>query len=257
MQIKGILSFPSLFTARAPKSLPDSEPKYSTQLLVHKDDPQIAEIKKVVDVEIANTHPSGFPHNGKNCWGTYTEKTDPSKFNQRFQDYYVLSTTAKQDQRPGVFKESGAGYEEVRDPGEVFAGQVVWLNINIQGYTKGQGGVTAYINGALLTDEESPLGRLDERVTDPNQLFSNRGNTPAQPAATPQPNTAPPAAPAVVPQPPVPPAAAPAAPQYVMTEKATSIGQTRESMHAANWTDAMLIEQGYMLPPGGVKPSFM
>lgn len=44
--------------------------------------------------------------------------------------------------------------------------------------------------------------------------------------------------------PPAPPMAP--APSYRMTEKAA--GATREAFHAANWTDAQLIQQGFMLP---------
>lgn len=39
-----------------------------------------------------------------------------------------------------------------------------------------------------------------------------------------------------------------------MTAKAQGI--SRDEYLASGWTDALLVEHGYMLPPGGVTPSF-
>ena len=39
-----------------------------------------------------------------------------------------------------------------------------------------------------------------------------------------------------------------------MTEKAA--GSDRDAFIAEGWTDVMLIEQGYMLAPNGITPSF-
>lgn len=72
------------------------------------------------------------------------------------------------------------------------------------------------------------------------------GNPPAPPAVAQPP--APPTATAVMPNPamiPAGPPVAPIAPTFKMTPLAQ--GYTREQMHASNWTDQALIENGYMV----------
>lgn len=98
----------------------------------------------------------------------------------------------------------------------------------------------------MVTEEEPPMGRLDGKPSI-EQMFAGISAT-QQPAPPAMPK---PAAP--VPQAPTPPAP-PSAPAYTMTAKAA--GATYEQFKANGWTDAMLVEQGYMTLPGGVVPSF-
>lgn len=238
MQIKAIISFPNLFTAKAPKG--SETPRFDAMFLFPPNDPQITQIQAEVDAAKANTFPNGFPASAGVCFEAYDTKfAGKDYYDPRFAGYHVLSATAKADSRPPVVNMVG---QPIMDPAKVFSGALVWAHIGIGGYVKGKGGVGGFLNGVMITDEEPPMGRLDGKPS-VEQMFAgiSATNQPAPPTAT-----------APVPQAPTPPA--PAAPAYVMTEKAA--GATREAFKANGWTDAMLVEQGYMTLPGGVTPSF-
>jgi len=246
IEIKGIMSYPHLFEPRAVNQ--GDDPKYSVNILIRKDDPQVAAISQAIQTEIANTFPNGFPANGKVCL----------KENPEYPDYFELRTNSMADNPPHVVTLPGA--KPVQDRSKVYAGAEAWFVVSISGYNQAVNkGIGGYINGVGITGAEGALGRLDNKPS-AEQMFAGIGGGAAVPtpgagvptAGTPAPIPGMPAAATAPPVPGMP--AAPAAPEFQMTEKAQ--GFTREQYHAQGWTDAQLIEQGMMLPPGGVPVKF-
>lgn len=167
MKIKGILSFPTLFKAKVAQGA--NEAKYSCSILIHKEDPQIETLKKTVEEIKANTFPSGFPKKGNVCFDAYKDKYgDKDYYDPKFEDYYIFSCTAKENDKPIVVDSS---LQPILDPAEVYPGQVAYVNAGISGYTKGTGGVGGWLNGVMVTDEEPPFGRLDGKPT-VDQMFA-------------------------------------------------------------------------------------
>lgn len=252
--IKGILTFPKVFTAQVPKGA--TEPKFSTGVLLPPTDPQIPQIQAEVNEAKANTFPSGFPAKADLCFMAYDEKfAGKDYYDPRFSGWWIFTCTAKQDDRPAVVD---MNYQPVM-PDQVFSGCIAYVNAGVSGYTKGTGGVGGWLNGVMVTDEIGQFGRLDGKPS-VDQMFASvaGGAAPQQPAppTAPQPVTPPPAAPAPAapPQPPVPPAAP--APSAVHQMTAAANGVTYEAYKANGWSDEQLIQNGLMLPPGGVAPSF-
>lgn len=240
-KIKGILSFPHLFQARAVN--PGDDPKYSLSVLIPKGDPQIALIEAAIAEAKANGFPSGFPPNGKVCL-----KDCAIQFPNRPEqlNYMVITLTSGVLHKPVV---CDANLQPIIDPGEVFPGADAEVAITIKAY-KGQAfnGVGGYVNGVKVLGTEGALGRLDSSQT-AEQMFGG--------VSSPPPTTAAPTAPAAPAAPAAPPApGAPAAPQYQMTAKAN--GVTRETFLATpGWTEELLISEGMMvMTPGGVPTRF-
>lgn len=261
MKVKGIISFPTLFTpkpVRDAQGNPTGDAKYSLQLLLPPNDPQLSAVQAEVNTASANTFPSGFPAKADKCLAPYDEKyKGKDYYDPRFSGWWVLGCTAKAEDKPAVVD---ANLQPLMDPGAVFSGAVVWVHLGISGYTKGTGGVGGWLNGVMLTNEEPPMGRLDNKPS-VEQMFSgvdvataqyqhhvSATGTPVPPIPAQNPSATPPSPPAP-PVPPAPPAAAPAAPTLVMTAAAN--GVTYEAYKAANWTDEMLISNGL-----AIKPSF-
>lgn len=235
IKVKGIISFPILFSPKVAKGA--TEPKYGVTVLLPPNDPQIKTLQEEVKTAKLNNFPSGYT-GADECFGEYDEKyKSKDYYDNRFSSWWVLTCSAKEHDKPAVVDSS---LLPITDPGEVYSGMIAWVNLNISGYTKGKGGIGGWLNGVMITSEESQFGRLDGKPT-VEQMFANIDQTNSSPT--------PPAA-VVPPPPPAPPTA-----QKQLTEKAQ--GQTYESLIAAGWTDATLIENGLMLPPGGVMPSFV
>lgn len=255
-KFKGILSFPILTPqALANKQARDSDAKYGVSVIFLPGDPQIEQLKAIINEAIANGYPNGFPASAKTCFKSYDDAYKGRGipvcdrwYDPRFSGAYVLSTSAPTTQKPDLVDQN---FQPIIDPSEVYAGAVGWVNCGISKYTKGTGGIGGWLNGVMILNEEPPMGRLDNKPS-VEQMFAGVGN--ASVASAPQSN--PPVA--SVPQsntpvaPPMPPVAQP---EFTMTPKAN--GATRDQFHAQGWTDVMLIEQGYMAAPGGVVPSFV
>lgn len=221
-KVKGILSYPHLFTPRSVN--PGDEPKFSASILIRKDDPQVQQIQQIIDTEKANGWPNGFPHNGKQFMkdGAVQHPDRPEMHN-----YMIISANAKADSKPHVVD---AQMNPVMNQADAYAGAIAWAAFNSFIYNQAVNkGVGCGLNGIMLTGEEGELGRLDGKPTVEGMFGDIAGG-------------APPAAPA------------PAAPKHVMTDKAN--GLTREQYHQAGWSDEQLIQHGMMQPPGGVAPSF-
>lgn len=250
IKIKGILSYPHLFTPRAVEA--GGELKYSTSVLIRKDDPQLAQLQAIVEQEKANGFPSGFPANGKLCLKDCA--TEPSySGDMKLHNFMVLSTNNKD--KPQVVD---MNLQPLMDPAQIYAGCVAWVMVGIQAYSMPVNkGVGAYVNGVMPTGEEGELGRIDGRPTAEQMFGDVAGGAPMSPltqaAAPAAPQATAPAAPqAAAPapmSPPAPPAhAAPAAPAALQMTAAAN-GATYEAMIAAGWTDDMMLAQGMAIRP--------
>ena len=260
MLIKGILSFPTLFIPKIAKGA--SEPKYSITVLLPPNDPQIAAIQAEVDAAKLNTFPSGYTGQDE-CFGPYDVKyTGKDYYDPKFSGWFVFSCTGKEaDGKPSVVDQS---YTPVLDPGAVYPGMVGYINAGISGYVKGKGGVGGWLNGVMITAEEPPMGRLDNKPSVEQMFASVTLNAPVAPApapVAPAPVAPAPVAPApvapVAPMAPAPapmaPAPAPMAPAPValqMTAKANGV-TLEQYLATVGWTEQMLIDQGL-----AIKPSF-
>ena len=240
--IKGIISFPTIFTPKIPKGLRD--PKYSCGLLIPPTDPQLAGLK--AEVEAAKSNKNMFPsgYNGTaECLSLYDEKyAGKSYYDSRFSGWYELYCTAKENEQPLVVD---MNRQPIVDQRDVFSGAVVYVVAGVSGYAQGTGGIGGWLNGVLVTDEEPPMGRLDGKPSTVDQIFAGIPVGSSAPVAP----TAAPVAPVA------PPAPAPAVPQVapttlIMTEKANGVTY-EQYMATPGWTDQMLLDQG--LP---IRPSF-
>ena len=269
--IKGILSFPTLFTPKRIKQngVETGEPKFSLQLLLHKDDPELHRLWGDMQGLIQNAWPSGVvPRQANFCLQSYAEKNAHKEhYRPDLADYYELSMTAKETERPAVVYESTR--QEVINPGDVYSGQVAYVHFNMDAYERGNGGVGAWLNGVMVTEETSAVGRLDGRPSVDAMFASVTASAPQMhspgapatgapatgapgapgaapamgaPAAAPAMGApgAPGAAPAAAPGAPGAPGAAPAA--APVEEKFVYQGAvyTREQLAASKWSDEQI-----------------
>jgi len=226
--IKGILTFPTLFTPKVAKGA--TEPKFSCGVLLPATDPQVATIKAEVEQAKLNTFPNGYS-GADECLTLYdTKYAGKDYYDPRFSGWYVFTCSAKQDDRPAVVD---MNRQPIIDPAAVFSGMVGYVSAGISGYTKGKGGIGGWLNGVMITEEEPPMGRLDNKPS-VDQMFSSVGAN-GQTAA-------PPAAPGNT------------ATGLVMTAAAN--GMTYDQYKAAGWTDEQMISQGVAsAPPATTNPA--
>lgn len=220
--VKGVLSFPQLFEPRA--AVQGSEPRFSVQVFLRPDDPQIAQVKQQIEKAAANTWPSGSPPNIRYPLQAYDEKYGHKDYyDPKLSGWWVLTCNAKQNDPPAVVNEQR---QSVIDRGDVYPGCVAHVAYNVSAYNNAQQGVGAFLNGVMVTKEDPPLGRLDGKAS-VEQMFSQ--TTAAAP----------------------PPAAPPSSGPKV-TAKAEF---TYEKYRGAGWTDTQLLEHGLIEPPAAA-PSF-
>ena len=227
-KVKGILSYPHLFQARSVS--PGDDPRFSVTVLIEDTDPQLANILALQEQEKSNGFPSGFPSKGKFF----------CKPSEDYPGYHQISGGAKEYAKPLVCDMS---MQPVMDPSQVFAGAVAWVSFNSFSYDQAVNkGVSAGLNGVMVTGEEGTLGRIDGRPT-AHSMFGDISESTAPAAAPSAPASAstPPA-----PTPPAPPSAP--APSLTMTAAATN---TYEEYLNAGWTDEQMISAGV-----AIKPSF-
>lgn len=236
--IKGILSFPAVFTPKLAKGA--TEEKYSCTVLLAPGDPQIAAIQAEVDAAKANSFPSGY-NGADECFGPYdTKYAGKDYYDPRFTGWYVFSCSAKADDRPAVVD---VNRQPVIDPSKVFSGQMVYVSAGISGYTKGKGGIGGWLNGVMLTDEEPTMGRLDGKPS-VDQMFASAPGGSAPQAAAPN-----------APVPPAPNAPqAPAEAALVMTDKANGV-TLEQYLATPGWTEQMLLDQGLATRPVATAPA--
>tara|TARA_R110000787_G_C13443394_1_gene446731 strand:+ start:7728 stop:8444 length:717 start_codon:yes stop_codon:yes gene_type:complete len=233
MRVQGIARYAHMINPSAPKG--SDKQKFSINILIHKNDPQVPAITAEVESAKLRGFPSGFPAAGTVCWKDLA-LTEPD--NAATRDYMSLACSTNADKGRPHFVD--ANMQPIINPqmDDTAVGMVVYVDAGVEPFDQVSKGVKAYLNGVMVTDQAGAIPR-DALSSKPSaeQMFAGAG---APAMAAPMATTAP------LPTAPVPPAPAPQ-PQFVMTALAN--GLTREAYHAANWTDVMLIEQGMMLPP--------
>ena len=173
-KVKGILSFPTLFTPKQYKN--KGEYRYSCTVLLSKQDPQYAAIYQLQQEIMSDTYPSGFPADGRVFIHDCAE-SQPN--NPELRDYVEIRFGASEQFKPDVVD---SNLQPIVNPGEVFSGELVWVSGNTYGY---DGGVTAGLNGVMALGEVGPLGRLDGRPS-AQSLFGDlaTGSPPAPAPST-------------------------------------------------------------------------
>jgi hypothetical protein len=241
--VKGIISFPTLFTPKVAQGA--TEAKFNISILLPPNDPQIAVINQLVEQAKLDAFPSGYTGTDQ-CLNAYDVKFQgKSYYDARFSGWWVFSCSAKADDRPSVVD---TNYQPVLNPSDVYSGMIAHVNAGVSGYVKGRGGIGGWLNGVMITSEDSDFGRLDGKPST-EQMFAGIGNP--GPANTLPPQVAAPPAPMAPPAPPAP--VAPVAAQRQMTAAAN--GTTYEAYVAAGWSDDLLIQNGMMVGPTAT-PSF-
>jgi hypothetical protein len=221
--VKGILSYPHLFQPRRVNE--NSDPRYSTSILIAKNDPQISKLQNAIETEKSVGFPKGFPPKGTIC---LKDCVVEFPLQPELANYHVIPAGTGVDSKPNVVDMERM---PIVDPSLVFAGAEAIVSININSYNKPMNkGVTAYLGGVMITGNIGPLGRIDGRPS-VDQMFEDvaaDGQIDGQ-ATQPIPSNVTPI------QQPVP---------HQMTATATG---TYEQMVVAGWSDKLLIEHGYMV----------
>jgi hypothetical protein len=212
---KGILSFPTIFTPKIATGATDA--KFNLSLLIRPDDPQVAALKAEIEAAKLASFPNGYTGTDE-CFQPYdTKYANKDYYDSRFSGWWVLSCSAKSDDKPSVVDEA---MQPIIDPSAVYSGMLANVHMGISGYIKGRGGIGGWLNGVQILDVEPPMGRLDGK---PSVEAMFGGASTAPPAAT---------APAATP---------------VMTAAAN--GVTYDAHIAAGWTDEKLIAAGLAIAP--------
>mgnify|MGYP005813620709 FL=1 len=178
MKYKGILSFPVLTQLQRDnkrKLDKDMGIGYSGNLLFPPGDPQIAKIQKEVEEQIANKFPNGAPKNLTRCFNKYSDKMDPTKayYKPELAEYYMLAFTDPSGKYSPEQHLVGVDRLPIIDNAVVFPGAVAWVVANIRAYSNPKKqGIGCYINAAMITNEEPPIGRLDGAPT-VEQMFED------------------------------------------------------------------------------------
>ncbi len=248
MQIKGVASFPNCFTAKVSKA--GGEAKFGIGLILAPNDPQVAAIQAEFSRVVADSYPNGMPRTADVCWGSYDDFfLGKEYYDPRFKGYWYFKCSSKEDQKPTVVN---SALQPVMDPAKLFGGAVVWVHAGMSGYTKGTGGIGGWLNGVMVTDEEPPYGRLDNKPS-AEQMFANLPSSHQTHLAAGQPhvaaNGAVITAPNMVTAPPAPPAPPVAAKPVLLMKPGEA---SYEQYIAAGWTDELLIAHGK-----ATKPSFV
>lgn len=240
MKSKGIVRYPHLIKASAPK---DTDTYfYSVNLLIHKSDPEVARIQKLMDETIANSYPKGVPANFISCFNDLAI-TEPE--NSALSNYMCLKIKSKAEfNTPTIVDKNKQPIMNPNLDNEI-TGFMVWVAYGLGCWKHaGKNGINAYLNAVLVTEEKGPIP-VESISSKPSVEAMFDGIDEDEPYTAPK---APVSGTVMTPPPPVP------SPVYQMTDKAA--GHTRESLIAIGWTDATLISQGMMLPPSGVTPSW-
>ena len=232
-----IIMFPKVFQAQA--SEPGNDPRYTCLFFLPAGHPQQDQLLTMAKNAENETFPSGFPKNGNRSIKTYDQAFEDSDYyNPAMSGGLLVSCSAKEGDKPAIVD---LQMQEVL-PNQLWPGCLVNAFIGVSGYKAGKGGVGGWLNGVQTHEVDGEFGRFDGKPS-VEQMFGGGAAQPvAQAAATPPP------APGKAATPPP----APSGP--TLTAKATAEGQTYEGLKAAGWTDAQMVEHGYITMPA--TPSF-
>jgi hypothetical protein len=178
MRVQGIARYTHLAKPSAPKGSQDL--KYSINILIHKNDPQLPNIQAELATTIKNGFPSGMPASAHTCLHDMAIK-DPT--NTALADYMSLSANTRADMNRPDFVDSNL--DMIIDPAadSNTDGMVVYADINFATYDQVAKGVKAYLNAVMVTQQEGAIPR-ESLSSKPSvkSLFGDLVGTAAAPA---------------------------------------------------------------------------
>lgn len=228
VKVKGIISFPNLVTPKRGEN-PTDDAKYTVTVLIHESDPALAVVKQAFE-NLKVT--SGWkPHQKialRDCNLPSFTNVPPDP---KLAGYWQVSCSSKESMKPHLVGPDGL---PIIDVSLVYAGAEAWVVFNPYSYPNNGGGITAGLNGVMITGNPGALGRLDNRPTS-EAMFGDivAGVTPPAPGGV---------------TPPAPGGA------VVHTMLPAAAGGTYEAMIAGGWTDETLVANGMMAASATVAP---
>lgn len=240
VRVKGIARWPRLVKPGAPKDYPLNL-KYGVDVLIHKSDPQLPKLQEQLRMATLKDHPRNLPYGYKSCL-IDLELKEPD--NVALKDYFYLKTRSKADFGKVPVANADRTLNKDEELDFSLTGQLLVIAGDFFTY---KDGISFLMKAVMLTHKEGPihvdnLSSKKSAETIIENAFSDIDLEPAPQQI-------------IVSSPPAPPASPTSGSTYVMTPKAA--GSTREAFVALGWTDEGLIREEYMLPPGGITPSFM
>lgn len=241
MIIEGQVRHQNLITAWAYEDKEENK-AWSVTILIKKSSPQVALIQKAIDEAILIEHPKGKPvMKPDDPWKTcFKDLAVYEPENEVLKDYMQLKCSTKTiingepRKRPPILNTKSEVM--ILDPQSFveIQGKMVLVQIVIKAYKKND---SSHLNGTQVSDHNGPIAIefLSSKPRD-EDMFKGASFSEQEPVAPPE-----------VEAPPAPPVA------RVMTDKAQ---ESYETYQKAGWSDAQLIEAGYLEAPGGVAPSF-
>ena len=219
---------------------------HSLKVAIAPGSPELAELEQLAQTELKNSKYSGQLPPGGN-WPTSViaaGMVDPAV------EGYTAFSAKTYNGAPQVFDANGQLLDPMQYSAMLYAGAIVQVLIHAYAYDNKQKGVGFGIDGIMIIDAAAPRLNVAGGV-DAAGAF---GGVSPSPVATHVPAVAAPAvaAPAVA----APAVAAPAvqaAPDFLnpatpqLTAKAIAEGQTYEGLKAANWTDELMRQHGYIV----------
>ncbi len=149
------LSYVSLLE---PKAFEGQEPKYSTMILIPKEDKaSLKAIKAAQEAALNQGLASKFggkkPTNLRKTLRDADEELDTDE-NPDFKDHYFMNVSSKQ--KPGILNKAK---EKTTDPDEVYSGVFANVSLNFYAYnTAGNKGITAGLNNVMVLGYGDYLG---------------------------------------------------------------------------------------------------
>lgn len=146
MKVKGIARYAHVLKPSSKYN------KYSINVLIHKEDPQCAEIEKIINETIANKHPSKTPKNFKTCW---KDLSIESPENEELLNYMCLTASPiSSSGQPHIVDHN---ITPIIDPNYQIEGQYVYIEGNPWIYDKESDGIMFILNGTMVLNEKGPI----------------------------------------------------------------------------------------------------
>ena len=221
--------------------------KNDSGVLVHKikvamlpGSPEIAELTQLATTALQDSKFNGqLPPNGNWPLSVIAAgMVDPAV------EGYTPISAGTQQGAPQVYDANGQELSPMQYGPMLYGGAVVQVLVHAFAYDNINKGVAFGLDGIMIVDAKAP--RLSIAGVNAGAAFG----APSAPPATAPPATAPPA---TAPPATAPPAAVKPAPDFLnpatpqLTAKATAEGQTYEGLKAANWTDELMRQHGYIV----------
>jgi hypothetical protein len=171
-----VISFPTLFTPRAPKG--SETPRYSASFILPENF-DWTEVKAAAELAKKEKWPSGAPAELQ----SQIKKVTEGPYNGR----YCINANASIDHKPTTVDQNLA---PVMDTSVIFAGCIVNAQISFFGYDKGKPGVGVGLNMVQLVKSDG-VTRLDNTQSVDDVFSKVAGAPPAQQASSPVEQSAP------------------------------------------------------------------